>query len=220
MIVKGRLSNPVEFRCAFGAPSETRGSRQGFCTGADARFTKLAGVDFLAREVAIAVDTGEDELRVLHLDKENAVCTVRLGNLRKPHAVATVSRLDWSVGAERGKDADLDAQIAITEVGSSTVLLANLTQKAHRKVTGQRGPYQATAVRIIIAGDASPSQACPVLSVCAKPVGRFEIGVLRQRRQQGIDAGDDSARDMYAEHTKKCTVLFVARGGYAESGRT
>ena len=218
VVVQGRLSNPVDFKPAFGLFNVKPGTGtapQAYCSAKDARFEDLAGVDFLARQVAVVADAGRHELRILHLCETDDVYVVRGIRLQKPHAIATVSRLDWSPGAERD-GANQEAKIAVTETGKSEVLLVTITQQPYVASTKQRAPYTASVTRIVMVDTSGLSQSLPLISVCAKPVGRVEIGVLRRRRDNARASGVATAQVDFESQTRECSALYIARAGYTE----
>lgn len=204
-VVTGRLSNPVEMVSKFGQ----RGKRHvvptpGRCSASSSRFVDLGGVDFLARQVAIVADTGTNQLRVLHLDDDNAAFLLYTSALSRPRGLAVMSRLDACPEAElpvTTPGRKLTARVAVTELGQSHVVLLDVTQRKSHP------PYSATKI-IVVVFDGAP-QTLSLLGICALPVGRIHISVLRKQRDDGT-----LTAAQFQQKSKATSDVFVLRSGY------
>ena len=157
--------------------------------GSGARFDTPCGIGFLARTVALVADRGRNELRVVHLEKNDrrVFLVTGLPWLAQPFGVATLQRLDWCDDAElpenqrRGRK--LKAVVVVSQFESSDLLFLDITQ--------QKGLpcYSAVAKRVVITGTAV-GETLPLRGVAALSVGRKAIDTLRRHRDEAIDAAN------------------------------
>ena len=179
VLLGGRLSNPVEFGVIAGQPGKftPRGvDSPRSASASTARFSRLAGVDFLnstGEYIIIAADRDAGNLRVLQLKDEKVFTTGCHSNLGwRPTGVATINRFDTSS----------DAKVAFVGVTSEEEPDIYLV-----KVSICSSWYEAEVTRVILTGAATaPGLALAISGITAQAAGPVHISVLKKRRDSAL----------------------------------
>ena len=166
-VLVAKLTNPVNVEPLAGKKGVPRSSGEQQapqrCSLTDARFSRPAGIDFLARCVAIVADQDAGDLRVLHFEsktdtanpsryaygvrmRQSAAMTPAPSSLRwRPFGITTVKR--FLVDRYGNVVISSPAQIAVTLVGSSDLYLVDIVKHQHG--------YNAVPLRLLLGGSAA-----------------------------------------------------------------